>query len=472
VPLRTRVSADPTDPDGDADSYLDSQEKIYGFHPRAPSQTSILTLDSQLAEWQGGTWVPTDKYVKPGDSLQYEATVRNELNAREAQGLLWTEGSAVLDRSGIAPQSFVLMPQEEKAMQGGLGVASSAPSGAYSLTQVAGALITERSEISGDADLWLPFDDATTATTYADASGSIPANNGYCVGPVGSCSIVEAGGRYGSAVQLNGQGYVTSDARTSATAFAASLWFKLPAGGDLGDYGLFRTDATLGPRVWAQVWDSWPAVCIVIPTSASEIPICSGSGEPGPPLNDGRWHQVVSSCSGNSVQIYFDGSPVLASPVGSCGEAGAVRFGAAGPEFSRFPGQIDDVRLYPRGLSAQEVHDLYYQPVFSMNFEQHTAWTDTGGHPTPVTCSGATCPSHDSLGATGWGAAFDGSDNLSVGAAYRSAPEPVGRAVHPLRVVVSGFRLHRQGNQTIRGPWRAVRPILRWSWTTTTWPSG
>jgi len=190
-------------------------------------------------------------------------------------------------------------------------------------------------------------------------------------------------------------------------------------------------------------------------------------------LKDGQWHQVVSSCSGNSVQLYFDGSPVLASPVGSCGEAGAVRFGAAGPEFDRFPGQIDDVRLYPRGLSAQEVHDLYYQPVFSMNFEQHTAWTDTGGHPTPVTCSGATCPSHDSLGASGWGAAFDGADNLSVGATYPNAHLNLSGGqftlsawLHPAAGCIGG------GNQTILGTLASSAAYPRWSWTTTLSPSG
>jgi hypothetical protein len=142
-------------------------------------------------------------------------------------------------------------------------------------------------------------------------------------------------------------------------------------------------------------------------------------------LADGQWHQFVDSCSGNQLQLYFDGRPLLSASVRDCGDAGAVRFGApasgAGLALSGFSGQMDEVRLYPRGLSAQEVRDLYQQPVFRMNFEQHAAWTDAGDYHTPVACSGATCPSHDALGATGWGAAFDGSDSLSVGATYPNA---------------------------------------------------
>ncbi len=424
--LRTRVSSNPTDADEDADGYIDSQEKVYGFNPRATSQTSILTLDSQVT---GGSPAPgsTNIYVKPGATLGYAASVRNELNAREAQGLLWTEGATVLNQGGIPPQSFVLMPQEEKTMGGSLSVAGTAASGVYSLTQAAGALITDWRELSGSADLWLPFDDAAGAATYTDKSGNVPANPGRCVGPAGSCTIVEGGGRYGSALQLNGQGYVSSDARTSASAFAVSMWFKMPvpAEGVFGNYALFSTDAAAGPIAYAEVSSNQHSPCIMLPhdtnpSSTYWVSMCYNDSSFR--LADGQWHQFVSSCSGSQLQLFFDGKPLASAAVGDCGDAGAVRFGApasaSGAQFSGFAGQIDDVRVYPRGLTAQDVQDLNLQPVFRMSFEQHTVpeWKDTSNFNAPVAPAASPyAPSATSEGAVGWGGEFDGQDRVKAG---------------------------------------------------------
>jgi len=428
--LRTRVSSNPTDPDEDADGYNDSQEKIYGFNPRATSQTSILTLSSQLTEGSP-TPGPTDGYVKPGDTLGYLASVTNELNAREAQGLLWTEGATVLNRGSILPQSFVLMPQEEKTIGGSLSVAGTASTGVYSLTQAAGALITDWRELSGEADLWLPFDDAAGATTYTDKSGNIPANPGRCVGPAGSCTVVEGGGRYGSSLQVNGQGYVASDARTSASAFAVSMWFKMPVPteGPYGWFTLFSTDAARGPVAFVDIATNGQAPCIAMPHDADtnhDYWLIACYNDSSFRLADGQWHQFVSSCSGSQLQLYFDGRPLASGAVGDCGDAGAIRFGAPssveGAQLSGFTGQIDDVRVYPRGLTAPDVQDLHLQPVFRMSFDQHTVpdWKDASYFNTPVVPAAApNAPSATADGAIGWGGEFDGKDRVKVGDSYQ-----------------------------------------------------
>ena len=263
--LITRLGSVPSDPDEDADSYLDSQEKTYGFHPGVPSQSEILTLDSEITEsGAGGLQEPGDNYVKPGETLQYTATVKNELDAREAEGLLWTEGSTVLDRGDIQPQSFVLMPKGATSATGDLGVASNAASGVYSLTQVAGALITDWRELSGNADQWLRFDEAVGATTYADTSGNVPPNDGACTGSATVCTIVAAGGKFGNAIQLNGQGYVKSAVQVPTAAYALSLWFKTSTN---GDQSLFAAETLSGG-------DTELDVGIHVPSGSSSWQLC------------------------------------------------------------------------------------------------------------------------------------------------------------------------------------------------------
>ncbi|MCB0113803.1 MAG: laminin G domain-containing protein, partial [Caldilineaceae bacterium] len=50
VPLRTWVTSDPLDWNGDRDTFTDYQEWLYGLHPKVVSDPTILKLKSQLAE--------------------------------------------------------------------------------------------------------------------------------------------------------------------------------------------------------------------------------------------------------------------------------------------------------------------------------------------------------------------------------------------------------------------------------------
>ena len=198
----THVSSDPRNVDADGDTLTDFQEKLYGFNPHVANNPQVLKLDSEISEVAGGVYTPTDNLVKPGAALHYTATVTNRLDNRTAEGLLSTEASAVLQNQG-APQSFVLDPEQHKTMVGDLNVGPATASGVYSLTQVAAAEITDWSELSGGATLWLPFDDPVTTTTWMDSSGNRPAHNATCRGT--GCTTAAQGGRYGSALESAGR---------------------------------------------------------------------------------------------------------------------------------------------------------------------------------------------------------------------------------------------------------------------------
>jgi hypothetical protein len=91
-----------------------------------------------------------------------------------------------------------------------------------------------------------------------------------------------------------------------------------------------------------------------------------GAGEDvssGVPL-DASWHQVVCIYSSGNAQMFIDGIQRLASAKSTDTARGALFVGCsiAGPssEYSEFfPGVLDDVRIYNRALSADEVAQLY-----------------------------------------------------------------------------------------------------------------
>jgi hypothetical protein len=79
--LQTLVSADPLVGDTDLDNILDNLEFAYGYHPDLPSIVNVLTLSAY----------PDAKSYKPGSTINYTATVKNELDNRVAFGLLESE---------------------------------------------------------------------------------------------------------------------------------------------------------------------------------------------------------------------------------------------------------------------------------------------------------------------------------------------------------------------------------------------
>jgi hypothetical protein len=74
-------------------------------------------------------------------------------------------------------------------------------------------------------------------------------------------------------------------------------------------------------------------------------------------INDGQWHQLVFTGDGTNVVTYLDGvqnkTDILANPLGS------NNFYIGGVGSTRFMGTIDDVRIYNRALSAEEILRLY-----------------------------------------------------------------------------------------------------------------
>ena len=147
------VWSDPLQVDIDADGLTDSQEKTYAFNPWVRSDPNVLVLNSDYVRLAGAGLSATDGIVKPGDRLQYTATVENKLDLRTAQGLLSTVSPKHPEQPGCAAQFLCAPATPEQIITGTVAVSQTAASGVYSLTQVAGALITDWQTIAGGVKL-------------------------------------------------------------------------------------------------------------------------------------------------------------------------------------------------------------------------------------------------------------------------------------------------------------------------------
>ncbi|MGA2173984.1 MAG: LamG domain-containing protein [Verrucomicrobiota bacterium] len=110
--------------------------------------------------------------------------------------------------------------------------------------------------------------------------------------------------------------------------------------------------------------------CYAISINAGNIAACEFSGNSGTfdvspsTYNDGKWHHVAAVWSSSSlVVLYVDGNPVqtgmFMTPPSVSMQAFAVGCAATTTQSQYLTGEVDDVRLYNRALSAGEVANLY-----------------------------------------------------------------------------------------------------------------
>ncbi len=269
----------------------------------------------------------------------------------------------------LNPQPFDLSPQHSANLSGNIHVRSDAATGVYSLTQVAGALITDLTVASDNASLWLRFDEEPSPGIYPDDSGRVPPQPGSCAG---TCTLDAAGGRVGGGLKLNGSGYLESGATVSDAAFSVSLWFKV-AGSNAASGTLFASEDTVRTRIYL----NGGRICS---ESLSSKPGVVQASCDDRQVGDDVWHHLVVADGGyqggGGLTIYLDGSEAAtgSAPCQSSGPASAVLIG--GKSGVNFFGSLDDLRLFERVLTATEVAELANQPLFHMDFNTSSRWQD------------------------------------------------------------------------------------------------
>lgn len=220
---------------------------------------------------------------------------------------------------------------------------------------------------SGLVGYW-KFDDGAGSGTAADSSGN--GNTGTLTNMDTTNDWVD--GIIGGALMFNQSGdgdddhVLVSDSAElqDLSAMSACSWVNA------SDFGISQY-LMIMDKTGGSSNDSWK---FYINDQGGEIPFfrspALGYKERGPSLQENTWHHVCATWDGTDgaggINLYLDGE--LLSTGGSTGDDGATETDAGipisiGQDYwfgtQEFRGAMDDLRLYNRALSVQEIGELY-----------------------------------------------------------------------------------------------------------------
>jgi len=202
---------------------------------------------------------------------------------------------------------------------------------------------------------WWKFDEGFGTTTL-DWSGHN--NHGTLMG-----DPQWVAGFFGGALEFDGQDdYVGTGKRLldNMSGFTLACWIKaqIPQGSRIGIVG--QNDCIEFGIIDGTTIQLWTE-------------IDGGNINPQWPFNDGMWHHLAATGDGLVLKIYFDGQQVE-SGGGTPGNYGTSSFnvnigggGVYDGSGNWFTGQIDDVRIYSKALTAAEIKE-------AMRGEPDLAW--------------------------------------------------------------------------------------------------
>lgn len=200
-----------------------------------------------------------------------------------------------------------------------------------------------------------PLDGNTTnwATGKTNDIGS-GGNNGQLISMSTTTSPVA--GKLDQAFIFNGTAsYIDAGGASSVLnitgSFTLAVWFKTTMTGTIMMINKTTGAGTAGYELY-----------LVNGTVTSRIDSGSGASLSGvaSTLNDGKWHEGVSTYDGTTFKLYVDGvfNTAAASAAPTSNTSATLQLGARAAGLL-FGGTLDDARIYNRALSAQEVKQLY-----------------------------------------------------------------------------------------------------------------
>jgi len=180
--------------------------------------------------------------------------------------------------------------------------------------------------------------------------------------------------KYLPSLKLNGDNYeeVSRD-DLQLSNFSTALWFKT-------DEGFFpETTAYLVNKGGSGVdipgnnmnYGIWIAKNGLLRTGYETLRGIDTTAASSFANNDGKWHFVVSTFDGEMLRLYVDGSQVARKlGKGFPDDTGnqQLRIGANSLRLDGFfEGEIDEVRVWNRALSTEEIEDQYSSGIFDNN---------------------------------------------------------------------------------------------------------
>lgn len=242
---------------------------------------------------------------------------------------------------------------------------------------------TQISAIAGSGSSllgWFALDEGG-GTTASDSSGS-----GYTSTLVNSPAWVT--GRIGGALSFDGvddyamfgPGYPSELFDLSQTYFTASLWIKVPS---LGVSRTFINKKGNSNRGWFLGMTNENAI------SFGGFSIYASNGQSASQvIKDTEWHHIALVRDNSTYRLYVDGAlvPLSVTPTAHPSRGSAtLTAGASSPTTGAptvfFQYSLDDLRIYNRTLSTEEISQLY---AFNTNTSGSGSAVSTPTSPTPT----------------------------------------------------------------------------------------
>ena len=191
------------------------------------------------------------------------------------------------------------------------------------------------------------FDEGEGARV-SDASGN--GNAGYIANAAWS------EGRFGSALQFSGKGWVTIRATQSleATGEMTLQAWVYPTQQQTAWRDVITKQASGGEEAF-----SLPAVSTAAPPADGWVV------KEKVRLPAGKWSHLATTYDGRVQRLYVNGKLVATRPLPRkyVNEPGALHIGGSPIWGDRFKGKIDEVRVYNRALTAEEIRGDMTRPV-------------------------------------------------------------------------------------------------------------
>jgi hypothetical protein len=214
--------------------------------------------------------------------------------------------------------------------------------------------------------LRLPFDETAGATMFADTSGFN--YNGSCSG--GTCPAAGQAGVHSSAMSFDGSDDFVQVPHYSAFDFGTTqdftvmLWVK---SGSPHAWGNLISNKSAWHWVTqgfiVAFWQDGATWTANIGDGVNEVHVEGGQ------INDNNWHHIAATFDRNGdLIIYQDFVEVGRSAISSVGSVSSLQplsIGRLwdGSGYSPYGGLMDDVRVYSRALSSQEIFDAANVPA-------------------------------------------------------------------------------------------------------------
>ena len=204
----------------------------------------------------------------------------------------------------------------------------------------------------------LRFEESRGAVAFADISGQ--GNAAVCDNSAGTCPTAEQEGRFGSGLQFDGDDNLAvgdeSDFDFDETSeWTIATWFRVDEFTKIN-----QAIITKGDSAW-RLYRYLACSCIVFDLSGTTgvVAISNETDD----LQDGQWHHVAGVYDGVRAHIYVDGQLDESSPpiVGTLftNDQPVLIGGNSEQADLGFEGDMDEVAIFGRGLTAEEIADLY-----------------------------------------------------------------------------------------------------------------